>query len=595
MELKYDGKSFLGVIKFFDAVTGFGFIASNCCGMPDQSEYDQDFYVDTSSFSDGKHVRDGGIVVFQIEQQSSNRVKAVNVRLITKSDEDKELVLKYYDDYEIIELKEGSVNVFRHLKNHYSNEQLLEIAKQRIEIEEQRNAERTTKLFSSLIGHFYTKKINGATQYVFDYETDNRKQWEKFFKELTSEELIAIIKEYPTAVSFTKDQSIITDWIANYKDKELDMPTLMMLKSTMEHLPKRRGTTIQIIINKNVDRLVQELIDKYKDRVSFYEYEVTDTTNQFQILTGEDYDFVLKRCQDAQRINELRTSLVGLKSSKYCNQDAYKAAECYRNLSDEGKQIITEEIKNAIYEKISFLGESGYVFEIFKLLGVFSFLGDQFIKPFYETYQKKADEALLKTIEGDRVNDAKQLESFIDLYRDYYEGNCPDELIATAKQQLLSATSLQALNMMYYKYSSSWSTETNISFLTREEIFERVKEVISNWSYQELNDFINSKRDVFEKEDLDQIVINRAFDLIGEIPLSKPFDGDAPKKQSFFEALSGETTPDRSKVIEENCSFLKALGHLTKDYQTKERWHNYIQSCNYQEKLALPLVTGGIR
>lgn len=45
--------------------------------------------------------------------------------------------------------------------------------------------------------------------------------------------------------------------------------------------------------------------------------------------------------------------------------------------------------------------------------------------------------------------------------------------------------------------------------------------------------------------------------------------------------------PADPDVMAKNCSFLKALGQLKGDDQTEQRWSNYIQSCNYQEKLAL--------
>lgn len=591
MELKYEGRKFIGVVKFFDAVKGFGFIASNCCGMPDQNVYKQDFYIDTSSFPDGKHIREGGIVVFQIEQQSRSRVKAVNVRIVSKTDEDKELFLQYYDDYEEVELKEGTVNVFRHFRKNHSTQRILEIVAQRVENGDLRSIDRTVKLVSSLIGHFETRSVNGATQYVFDYDIDNHKQWVKFFKCLTKEEILELFKKYPTIAKFVKDETVITAWIAGYKEKELELSTLLMLKSCLEHLPKRKGTTLQKLINKNVDRLVKELIDKYQKRVTFNESEITNITKQFNALTGEDYEFLLIKCKDTCKINELRSALNQLKSTSRCGSDEIKVAQCYHNLSNEGQETTTPEIKEAIKEKISSLGDNGYVFEILEILKVFNFLGEDFTRPYYEAYQEQANESLLKTIEGDRVNDVKQIEGFINLYQEFFEENCSDELIAAAKQQLLSATSLYSLNEMYK--INFWTDKCNVSFLTKEEIVERVKEVISDWSIREVNDFINSERDVFEKEDtLDISVINRAFDLIGNKSLSRSFG--LPPFNSLFDTIQDLSSindsseiPADPDVMEKNCSFLKALGQLKGDDQTEQRWSNYIQSCDYQEKLAL--------
>ena len=350
MERKYNGRYFLGVIKFFDKVKGFGFIASNCCGMPDQTEYKQDFYIDSSSFLEGKSIREGGIVVFQIEQQSRNRVKAVNVRLISKT-EDKDLILQYYEDYEYIELKEGSVNVFRHLKNYYAAHELLEPTSQRIAVEEKRTVERTTNLVSSLIGRFDKKTVDGKAKYVFEYDTEHHDQWVSFFKHLTAEEMLEIIKKYPTAVIFIKDDAVIKDWIAGYKDKELELPTLMMLKSSIEHLPKRRGNSIQIIIDKNVERLVRNLIDEHSQTIGINEPSIVRTCNEYHQLTGESYDYVLTKCKDAQNTNLLRKELNNLNTTSNLDNASRKAAEYYGELSKEGKAAVTDEVKKSVSEK----------------------------------------------------------------------------------------------------------------------------------------------------------------------------------------------------------------------------------------------------
>ena len=80
-------KYFLGIVKFFDVKKGFGYIASNNCGMPSPKYY-QDFYVDSSSFIDEKAQKESIIVVFQVTKQDNGRKRATNVRLVTNSDND---------------------------------------------------------------------------------------------------------------------------------------------------------------------------------------------------------------------------------------------------------------------------------------------------------------------------------------------------------------------------------------------------------------------------------------------------------------------------------------------------------------------------
>ena len=62
----------IGVIKFFDRRKGFGYIVSNHCGM-NSSVYEQDFYVDSSSFIEESAKADSRLVVFQWEAQGRGK------------------------------------------------------------------------------------------------------------------------------------------------------------------------------------------------------------------------------------------------------------------------------------------------------------------------------------------------------------------------------------------------------------------------------------------------------------------------------------------------------------------------------------------
>ena len=106
--IAYNGKYFLGMIKFFDSNKDFGFIASNHCGMPQRLTYKQDFYVNSESFAEEEAKNEGKVVVFQILEQRNGREKATNVRCYTSTlNEDVQLALTYYGNYENIEIKDG--------------------------------------------------------------------------------------------------------------------------------------------------------------------------------------------------------------------------------------------------------------------------------------------------------------------------------------------------------------------------------------------------------------------------------------------------------------------------------------------------------
>ena len=54
MSLIYkEDKFFIGIVKFFDSVKGFGYIASNNCGMARPAQK-RDFYIDIESFVESR-------------------------------------------------------------------------------------------------------------------------------------------------------------------------------------------------------------------------------------------------------------------------------------------------------------------------------------------------------------------------------------------------------------------------------------------------------------------------------------------------------------------------------------------------------------
>lgn len=71
------------------------------------TKYNQDFYVNSYSFVDEYAKAEESIVVFQIKMLGKGKNKAINVRLITQSDEDINLALSYYGEHECFECNDG--------------------------------------------------------------------------------------------------------------------------------------------------------------------------------------------------------------------------------------------------------------------------------------------------------------------------------------------------------------------------------------------------------------------------------------------------------------------------------------------------------
>lgn len=150
MDLLYgEDKYFIGAVKFFDTSKDFGFIASNNCNMP-TLKCNQDFYVNSESFIEDDAKEEGRIVVFQVELQKNGKKRAVNVRRITKSDEDVLLALSYYGDHEIIDYKDNrKINLYTHTFKPFA--MVADKVRHIIEEDSERSPEKTQNILSSLL------------------------------------------------------------------------------------------------------------------------------------------------------------------------------------------------------------------------------------------------------------------------------------------------------------------------------------------------------------------------------------------------------------------------------------------------------------
>lgn len=184
-------KYFIGAVKFFDTNKDFGFIASNNCNMP-SPKYNQDFYVNSSSFIEDDAKKEGRVVVFQVEKQESGKKRAVNVRRITHSGEDVQLALSYYGDHEYIEYKDSrKINLYTHTYkplNMVANK-----VKHIIEEDPRRSPEKTAEHFKFFVSH-YKQEEYSEDRYVFDrhFSTEEKSIWQSLFSVFTHEELLAV-------------------------------------------------------------------------------------------------------------------------------------------------------------------------------------------------------------------------------------------------------------------------------------------------------------------------------------------------------------------------------------------------------------------
>ena len=567
MELKYDGRKFIGAIKFFDKTKNFGYVASNRCGMNDDESSETviktDFYIDSSSFLNGTPEDERTVVVFQIQKQDRLKSKAVNVRPITQSDEDAELALNYYGEYETVMLKNlaSEFNIFAHC--HVPISKLLPYVIKKIGENENRNASSTLSIVQDMICHFATKE----KKYVFDYDCDNdgKDTWLPFFGSLTSDEMLEVVKRYPTTIKYVSNQDIFQAWLDSLKndDGEYDISTLFTLKSVLGSIQiSENEARLRQIIDENADYLAENIEKEFSSYASLNEYVINNEINKLNNLTGKNYNYILTRCKEAFAKRDFLTFLESFKKYGY---DSDKLIAAYQKMSESSQEEYAEDFRTAVEERLNILLDKN-IWHLFSLLEKYSFWGRDFINPFYEKALPIAKGVVIEPLMQD-VNDLKKISEFkgsIYKLHQAYPDQSFDELKAEAKTLLLQTTSVFALNNII-----------EFDFISRDEVFERLKVVIDNWNFTDVDSYFYPERIQLEDDPaFRQLVIDKIFEIIDSKQLSELYD-------------ESDTLTYR---VSDACSFLKVFHDLIKrdgreNYE--DHWNKYVQSCDFKFKLDL--------
>jgi hypothetical protein len=134
------------------------------------------------------------------------------VRRITHSGEDVQLALSYYGDMNILSIRTAE------RKTIYSTYKPLNMVankvKHIIEEDPRRSPEKTAEHFKFFVSH-YKQEEYSEDRYVFDrhFSTEEKSIWQSLFSVFTHEELLAVLKIYPTIVRYIDNASLIQSWL----------------------------------------------------------------------------------------------------------------------------------------------------------------------------------------------------------------------------------------------------------------------------------------------------------------------------------------------------------------------------------------------
>ena len=205
-------KLYIGIVKFFDEDKDFGFIASNNCNM-DTPTFSQDFYVNASSFIENSTRTEGQVVVFQIGYYGRNfRTKAINVRCISKSEEDINLALQYYGEHEYFFIKDKvKINLYKSYPIPIMH--MIKMLKGIIENKLHRSPRNTIKHFDFFFQHLNTQSKNEILEPSIVLSSAEDSLWMDLLSVFTKKELLLLFNNYPYIIRYCQETELIILWL----------------------------------------------------------------------------------------------------------------------------------------------------------------------------------------------------------------------------------------------------------------------------------------------------------------------------------------------------------------------------------------------
>ena len=586
-------KYFIGAVKFFDVKKDFGYIASNNCNMPEPN-YDQAFFVNSDSFIENEAKKEGRVVVFQVERQVNGKKRAVNVRRITHSDEDVQLALSYYGEHELIEYKDNrKINLYTHTYKPIGL--VAEKVRHIIEDDPERSPEKTAQHFKFFVDH-YKKDKYSENHYIFDrhFYTEEKTIWASLLSVFTKEERIEILDNFPSIIKYFNDISLIRHWLEDKLSNDCSLSDLQVIVNIYSFIPKECVDYSTSRIEQIVDTPIKELLHKLSERSDISKKDLdgksereycarTYDSERIQLLhdlkaylqlTSNDYKKEKTKCLTSVKKNRFKKELSEFVEKKY-NDFGRDGFFSYLNgLSSKDLNSFKRELTSSISPILDKAIEEKQYRQVVGDITQLSVMGEEFLNPYKQKLLPLIVDELKEAL-STNLNSANRITSvFFSAYEYYtsiFEITEKEEIKQTLTPILKETHSIGVLSEV------SVGLHT---WLTIDEALALSKQIVSRWGYAEVKQFVEDMPDYFDHSILfADIVIAKAKEIVGTIPLSHFFDG-TPLEDGGKNVYS--RYPER-----ENCAFLNYLKNLIPDGQRSSEWESYINSRSSEDLLIL--------
>lgn len=596
MSLVYgEDKFFIGMIKFFDSAKGFGYIASNNCGMRAHN-YEQDFYVNHQSFVEDDAKKEGRVVVFQVDKQDDGKKRAVNVRKISPTEEDYRLALSYYEDHEKIGYKDGRViNLFNHTG--VPRKMVGELVMSRIKEDPERSPQKTVEHIKFYLKHYREYDISfldpgfsfpyssrhdyprlfPSNRYVFDrdFEKEEKNIWYSLVSILTDEEVLELLKVYPSFCKYIDNSDLLRNWVLITYSESSSLDDLSGLNELLRYLPEEVKNEANRLIEETVDKKIEGVLLETENDEHASKLLLEQNLKPYLRLTSNKHEEDVQRC--LKRINYKG---LNKKMSKFLEHpyDIYERRGFFDALNALGEVASDhrdelEPIMRDLLER--YISDKKYAFAA-SLLECLDFLGADFVDSYKARLKPLVTETLKDSLQADIANPYKVEKDFFEMYHSMtsiYDEEAQNDIKSVLVPIMLQTDSLSLLSVS--------TTGEGRWLLSHQDALKRCAEVVSTWKYDKLSEFLNrysSSSLFYGKPDFQGIIVDKAIEIIQDYPLSEFFDG-TNKDENDGRPFS--RNPER-----ENCEFLRKLENFISS-EHREKWEQYIQSRSEEDLIIL--------
>lgn len=591
MKLLYgEDKYFVGIVKFYDNERNFGFIASNNCNMT-STTYKQDFYVNSKHILD-EAKKDECTVVFQIEILASGKTRAVNVRCITKSDEDMKLLITYYGEHEWVELNDNKkFNLYTSVSK--PRRLVLEHIRSIIENDKERSPQTTASHFRTYVKH-HKEGFSLNEKYIFDkdYSTELESAWQSLFDVFTDEECFEIIKEYPTTYRYIQNKEIIKKWINfvlkneyatqnwepfdgryNHRNpkKISTIKKLYKIKDLIDTFPEDFISLERNLLNEIADKWIKQILNYFSNTSST---GLSDVLKFYLHLTTKNYDDEIKQCKENMRHYDFVSTISDLKIYKHHNLTTYHSVTPHvfheiNNYCKNNEQYI-QEVKDILPSIIdNFISKKEYL-EAVETLNYLNFLDDDFILKNTVKLHSSIKKYLIEESQSyinKKNSNYLYFTEFRDLTRLFKQEEI-DDLMQSIIPIIFKSNDLRLL-----------SDFSNEGFIPIERALEKAKDIIKSTPIEDLEKIVQEEQLFFRRDPrFTDIILGVFLPIFSEEELNKYLEKKDVNDPFYF------PTDNYANTI---CQILKALKRYIPDKEKNEQWENYINTRSIEDYLIL--------